>query len=515
MKKLLVLLLALSIFVTGLVSCNNTSSSTDDTTVPVTEDVTTTEEVTTEPPKPVSKVSPATIVKNLDPNVKSFAPTDGCREAVLSGFSKDTVIKAFKDEDFKELDYATYVEGTKFETVVLTRTYNTVTLYCNESKNEVRVIWESDAKLNCLKTTDQTGQGSLLIAQVGVERSTEKDNPLNGMGYVIKLSNGNAIIIDGGFNTDICAKNIYNTLEKLEIAKSKNKYVIEAWIITHGHGDHAGAFAKFSTTYSTSATVKNIILSYPPESLVTDGGKSFSKGNFSNASMIIPHAGINYYFGNATISMLYTPELVYSTTSKIAYFNNSSLVFKISVGDSSVMFLGDAGELPATELVSIYPSSVLKSNIFQMTHHGLYTIENSGHTWDNVKKLYDSIDADYAFLPMHEYLEDNSRNGRHTVLITWAAVDHQIAYIMNVSDNHGLDSISQSYYTEFTNSVKNGTATKSTLYGYDGINKVVNKNGLVTYLGGNETDPMVTVFELNGKTVTLKENKELHEWLGK
>jgi len=519
MKKLLVLFLALSIFVTVFVSCHSfdqngdiTSTSAEVTSI---EELTSMEE-TTEAPESISKVSIWNVIKKFDSKAKSFANTAGCREMVLNGVSKKDLLDALKAEDFVELENVQYVEGAKFETIILERANNIVTMYCDEANDEIRVMLETNKNIIPLNPTEETGKGVLTVAQVGVERMRENDNPLIGMCYVIKLSNGNAIVIDGGFNTKICAENLYNTLEKLDIEKSQNKYVIEAWIITHAHNDHTGAYKAFSSIYSSKATVKNIMQSFPSsENLVVGGGKNFSREKFSEASLIIPHAGLKYHFGNATISMLYTPEMLYTATSQLDYFNDTSLVFKIEIGNSSVLFMGDAGDVVSTELIASYNTSALKSNIFQLSHHGLYTSAGSTHNWTNQKMVYDAIDADYVFLPMHEYLEGNSRNGRHTVLISWAASGYQISYVMNTSDNHGLWGIDQNYYTDFVNSVANGTAIKPTLYGYDGINKIVNQNGLITYLGANETDPMITIFELNGDNVTLKTNEELHKWLGK
>jgi len=85
---------------------------------------------------------------------------------------------------------------------------------------------------------------------------------------------------------------------------------------------------------------------------------------------------------------------------------------------------------------------------------------------------------------------------------------------MNENDNHGISGITQQYYDTFVESVANGTNTHATLFGYDGVNKVVNENGLVTYLGANEIAPMVTVFEFSNGKVTLKTNEPLYAWLG-
>ena len=85
---------------------------------------------------------------------------------------------------------------------------------------------------------------------------------------------------------------------------------------------------------------------------------------------------------------------------------------------------------------------------------------------------------------------------------------------MNKNDTQGASSVSQYHYDDFAASVANGTNTWSTLYGYDGINKVVNEAGLITYLGANETSPMVTVFELSGNEAKLVLNTPFYDWAG-
>ena len=52
-----------------------------------------------------------------------------------------------------------------------------------------------------LKPTEETGTGTITVAQVGIERTSENDNPLNGMCYVIKLSNGNVYIVEEPMET--------------------------------------------------------------------------------------------------------------------------------------------------------------------------------------------------------------------------------------------------------------------------------------------------------------------------
>jgi hypothetical protein len=131
------------------------------------------------------------------------------------------------------------------------------------------------------------------------------------------------------------------------------------------------------------------------------------------------------------------------------------------------------------------------------------------------KKLYEAIDAHTVLLPMQSRFDGgDGRNGRYTVLIEWSRADFQISYVTNKKDNHGLDTITQDYFNQFTAAVENGTSEHETLYGYDGINKITNENGLVTYLGASETKPMVTMIELSDGNATPTLNQMLYDWLG-
>ena len=301
----------------------------------------------------------------------------------------------------------------------------------------------------------------------------------------------------------------------MDISSTAGQYNIEAWIITHGHGDHVGAIKKFSSEYATKVNVSHIISAFPANDTVVSGGakEQLSTSIFPSAKRVNPHAGIKYYFGNATISMFYTPDMIYAPNYTVENYNDSSLAFRVEGGDADVFFFGDAVEVAATKMINSYEASAFKSDVVQITHHGLYTVPN-GHTWNNLKKVYEAIDADYAFLPMQSRFTSDGRNGRYTVMVQWGGAGFQISHVMNENDNHGISGITQQYYDTFVESVANGTNTHATLFGYDGVNKVVNENGLVTYLGANEIAPMVTVFEFSNGKVTLKTNEPLYAWLG-
>ena len=412
------------------------------------------------------------------------------------------------------------IDGALFEVSILKRDNDQFTVYWNEADKELRVVYSrlDEAALAPLRPNALTGTGDISVAQVGVSRKNETDNPLIGMCYVIKLSDGRAIVIDGGLENDACADNLYEALGNMGIVNDGGKYVIAAWIITHGHGDHTGTAEIFAQKYASRARVEYLVHALPGDNnVIVDGGDEEGflnafKTAFPETVILTAHAGLKYYFGNATIDMLYTPELYYSIGSQADYYNDSSLIFKVSGGDCSVLFLGDAAEKSAGVALASYSEECFKANIFQLTHHGLYTGAGEYHVWNNLRKIYDAADAKYAFLPMHEAYSGSTRNGRHTVLVGWAEAGCQISYLMDMNDNHGYNSISQDYYNAFVAAVEAGTSTADTLYGYNGVNKIVNSEGLVTYIGSAEHEPMVTLFKLSGGNATLVLNSKLSEW---
>lgn len=440
-----------------------------------------------------------------------------CREYIVKARNDDPFIEYLASQGYARVE-ADIIDGAKFDVTVMRRQNDTVTVYWNQGALELRAIYESasDSAISPFNKGADLGTGEIEIAQIGIGRVNESDNPMVGLSYIVKLSDGRAIIIDGGFSNDSCAENLCNSLESLGISKdSSGKYKIAAWIFTHGHIDHVGIFTSFTAKYPNALSVEYIMHAFGSESVVSgndcDEAALISKfkSKYPNATVINAHYGLKYYFGNAAVEILYTPEMLYGMTGTVDYYNTTSLIFKVSGGGTSALFLGDASEASATAAVGSYDANAFKSEIFQMTHHGLYTGSGEYHVWNNLKAIYDATGAKYAFLPMGtRYGTGSSRNGRYTVMIQWCDAGCQISYVMNERDDHGMGGITAEYFNEFE------ASGSGTLYGYDGFNKVVNENGLITYLSATDSEPTVTVFKLSGGRANLTHNGILSAWLG-
>ena len=480
----------------------------------------------------------ADVIASLAPNATLFESTFGVQEAVFYGnYKKIDFQIAFAQLGFEQIS-VTSVDGAKIQTMLFTNGMELATVYLKASEQEVRILFEKldENVLEALQKNETTGTGELTFVQIGVERVNEPDNPMIGLCYIVKLSNGNAIVIDGGANNIKCAENIYNTLSKLNVARNaKGQYIIEAWIFTHGHSDHNGVLNAFAENYAKKADVLNFLYQVPSNGAVSAVGSGVAgeeafyelcRATYPNANYINPKTGLNYYFGNATVSMLYTPDVMWSLDNKITYYNDTSLIFALRGGDTGFLCFGDAGEGAAKMAWNLFEESTFASGLLQITHHGLTTQEGSGDAgngWEYVGKIYEATGTDLVVLPMGERNEKDGRNGRYSVLFQYGHSGYQMSFVVN-KDNAPFSTkyFNADVFECFISDVETGSnlmATKynlgsyTTLYGYNGINMIDNGAGRITYISSRDKAPMVTVFTFANGEVTVVENRELYEWL--
>ena len=202
-----------------------------------------------------------------------------------------------------------------------------------------------------------------------------------GMCYLIRLSDGRFIVIDGGFNRKKDADDLYALLKKY--TPNQDKPTIAMWIITHAHIDHHGTFAlQFLTHYKNSVTVENVMFNPPGGGILTDPENETVLGLMNGhitlnnaikiykANNIRSHVGDRYYVGDAIIDVLYTVD--YQYPKNFNYYNTSSMILSIKLAGQRIMITGDASNDAFDKAVKMYGAS-LKSDILQPAHHGGYT----------------------------------------------------------------------------------------------------------------------------------------------
>lgn len=163
--------------------------------------------------------------------------------------------------------------------------------------------------------------------------------------------NGNDILIDAGPRS--------NSKELLEQLKAKNIDDFELVIATHPHEDHIGGMVDVFKEYEvkafyspkithTTKTYENLVKAVKDEGLKT---KELKGG------MVID-------LGEEAKFEVFTPQ-----KSEYEELNEYSPIMKLSFGDTSYLFTGDAEKLAEEEALAKYKTS-LDSDVIKFGHHG-------------------------------------------------------------------------------------------------------------------------------------------------
>ena len=82
------------------------------------------------------------------------------------------------------------------------------------------------------------------------------------MSYVLQLSDGKFIVVDGGYDTKEDAASIYKILTENKPANHEQP-IIAGWFITHLHIDHIGALRNFTNRYKDKVKVEGFYYNFP------------------------------------------------------------------------------------------------------------------------------------------------------------------------------------------------------------------------------------------------------------
>ena len=217
------------------------------------------------------------------------------------------------------------------------------------------------------------------ITQVGLGDSIN-----NGMLYISKMSDGSFIIIDGGVSSGY----IYDSLVKL--AGREDDIRVAAWLITHHHQDHAEGFKKTSEKYADKLIVEKIIHCQPRatqlkpgegsdyeqvKNRIVDGIRNFQATN-PDLEQIKAHPGMEIYIRDAKITVIATIDTVEPKI--ISNVNNASMVFRMEVGEKSMIFLGDSEQMQTKPMYKAFGEEYFRCDALQLAHHG-YGNTNTGN----------------------------------------------------------------------------------------------------------------------------------------
>ena len=229
-----------------------------------------------------------------------------------------------------------------------------------------------------------------------------------GMCYVITLGEGHFIIYDGDADNSNDDDRLLDYLKKQ--TPSGQRPIIDVWIGTHPHWDHLSGFAKFSKKYNGEVELKHILLNIPSldvkyrEQDLQDYHSSVNEwlpavfNSFPEAKVHKVHAGQSFNVGGVGLEILYTHEMIHPYRYDLAA-NDTSVVSRIFINGKTVFFSADISGGTACRMIHNMYGSYLKSDIYQVAHHGwhsdaiefYYDVDPKTVVWPNFKQDWDRI----------------------------------------------------------------------------------------------------------------------------
>lgn len=229
------------------------------------------------------------------------------------------------------------------------------------------------------------------------------DGNNNAECLIYTLADGSFIVADGGFAQD--ADHVFKALTQLN-QREDGKIVVAAWIMSHHHNDHMGAFTTMATKeYAKDIYIEQFIMNpsavsyvwrnrnapYNYSSSALFGPEYYSHAvyeayldNFGGTldggktQMVNPHAGQKMYIRNAQVEFLYAGDEDLWPV-HVDNDNDSSLVYSVEFGketetpddDSRTLILNDScRDAHGHNLLPLF-LEMLDCDIVQVAHHGL------------------------------------------------------------------------------------------------------------------------------------------------
>ncbi len=217
-----------------------------------------------------------------------------------------------------------------------------------------------------------------------------------GNSYVFQMENGKVVVMDGGVKEEC---------EYLRGFLAALGNEVEAWFISHPHGDHMGALNQILIDPG-EIRIKTIYHSELPPAFYkpneTESSAYSTEGFYNNLS----NSGIqvlNINEPGMTVEIDQTKFKILSVANPnitVNAYNNSSMAIKVWDTKKSILFLGDMGAEGGDRLLAGPYGEELDCDYLQMAHHGQQGVR---------KDFYRSIEFRVCLWPTPSWVYQNDQ----------------------------------------------------------------------------------------------------------
>ena len=210
-----------------------------------------------------------------------------------------------------------------------------------------------------------------------------------GMSYLMRLCDGRFIVIDGGYGEYEETEHLLKVMEEQNVLPGKP--VIEAWFITHWHGDHYFVMCDLMERFGDRVEFRSLLVNTPNIYDFPNRAKAVMEAH-PEIRLIVPHTGQRFVYADAILDVLYACEDHYPGEFKDS--NDTSTVIRMEFAGRRVMWLGDSSPLSSNIVADRFPQESIRCEFLQVGHHG-YT----GGSY----RMYRAADPEVLLWPCPDY----------------------------------------------------------------------------------------------------------------
>ncbi len=267
---------------------------------------------------------------------------------------------------------------------------------------------------------DDIKNSTASVINAGEEEVVEVNSGEELMVYFLDVGQADSILIRAGNNNMLIdAGNNEDGALIVSYLKELGVEQLDYVVGTHPHEDHIGGMDDIINNFDIETYMMPDVLSTTKtfEDVLT----ALSNNNLT---YLVPKEGSSYDLGSADVKIIYVGE-------EGGDLNDASVVLKLTYGDNSFLFTGDATSNVEEELLE--SNANIKSDVLKVAHHG--------SDYSSTNEFIDAVNPEYAVISVgknnsynHPSLNTLEKFNKRNIKVYRTDEDNTIIFTSNGSD---------------------------------------------------------------------------------